>query len=106
LRHLKHIRTNRLGIVAVYVPAVLSGAIRMDRAGSIESGERDARNAAVVGGAQVEPAMHSLNVVLRRSPTRIDMVHPVAPDERGSPSGSAFRFASPSFADIGDSGPL
>jgi diguanylate cyclase (GGDEF)-like protein/PAS domain S-box-containing protein len=83
VRRLSHLRTIRVGIVAIYASAVLAvtAAIVMDRRDAIESGVKDARNVAVVLGAQIERNLQSMDAVLRELQRRVEGYDVASPED-------------------------
>jgi diguanylate cyclase (GGDEF)-like protein/PAS domain S-box-containing protein len=81
---LSHPRTIRIGIVAVYVSALLSvaAAIWMDRRDAIDSGVKEARNVAIVLGAQIERSVQSMDAVIRELQRRVSGFDTWSPNER------------------------
>jgi diguanylate cyclase (GGDEF)-like protein len=84
VHRLSHHRTIRIGIVAVYVSAVLAvaAAIWMDRRDAIESGVKEARNVAIVLGAQIDRSVQSMDAVLRELQRRVSGFDVWSPTER------------------------
>jgi diguanylate cyclase (GGDEF)-like protein/PAS domain S-box-containing protein len=83
VRRLSHLLTIRIGIVAIYVSAVLAvtAAILMDRRDAVDAGVKDASNVAVVLGAQIERNLQSMDSVLRELQRRVESYDVPSPED-------------------------